>query len=404
MLANFFLKIIMTNLNSHPNLLGMSHAQLITFCKSLGEPAFRAQQLIQWIHQRGVTQFDDMQNLSKVFRQKLKEVACIQLPEVAFDTQAPDGTHKWVLKLADGNCIETVFIPEKTRGTLCISSQVGCVLNCDFCSTGKQGFNRNLSASEIISQVFIAVRALSYENGLHDKQVTNIVFMGMGEPLLNLDEVLSTISILLDDFAYGFSKRRVTVSTAGVVPQLYELRQATDVALAISLHAPDDALRNILVPINKKYPLKELMTACKYYFQDEPRRSITMEYVMLAGVNDQRQHAKALAKLLQGIRVKINLIPFNPFPNTIYQRSSDEAIEVFRNYLINAGFNTTVRRTRGEKIDAACGQLVGRVQDRTKRQKQYGIQLGETQSIPLNSLKEKLFVRRTSSKEHPKEK
>lgn len=391
----------MTNLNPLPNLLGMSHTELIDFCKSLGEPKFRAQQLLQWIHQHGVTQFDDMQNLSKAFRQKLKDLACIQLPSIAYDAQAPDGTHKWVLTLSDGNCIETVFIPGKTRGTLCISSQVGCVLNCDFCSTGKQGFNRNLSASEIIAQVFIAVRALSCDKGSHDKQVTNIVFMGMGEPLLNLDAVLSTISILLDDFAYGFSKRRVTVSTAGVVPQLYELRKATDVALAISLHAPDDALRNMLVPINKKYPLKELMIACKHYFQDEPRRSITMEYVMLAGVNDQRQHAKALVKLLQGVRAKINLIPFNPFPNTTYQRSSDETIEVFRNDLINAGFNTTVRRTRGEKIDAACGQLVGRVQDRTKRQKQYGIQLNQPHAISLQSVKEKILIRRT---DNPKDK
>jgi 23S rRNA (adenine2503-C2)-methyltransferase len=254
---------------------------------------------------------------------------------------------------------------------LCISSQVGCVLNCDFCSTGKQGFNRNLTTAEIISQVWIAVRALSKTDGIHDHAVTNVVFMGMGEPLLNYDNVLPTIHLLLDDFAYGLSKRRVTISTAGVVPELMKLRDATDAALAVSLHAPNDELRNKLVPLNKKYPLKDLMAVCKTYFKDDNRRSITMEYVMLDGVNDTPQHAKQLIRVLDGVRAKINLIPFNPFPNTDYQRSKTETIFQFRDILMQAGLNTTIRRTRGDDIDAACGQLVGQVKDRTRRQERH---------------------------------
>jgi len=284
---------------------------------------------------------------------------------------AADGTYKWLLRLADGNCIETVFIPEKTRGTLCISSQVGCILNCDFCSTGKQGFNRNLTTAEIISQLWIAVRKLSKQNGLHDHTVTNVVMMGMGEPLLNLDNVVPALHIMLNDFAYGLSKRRVTVSTAGVVPAMYQLRAATDVALAVSLHAPNDELRNEIVPLNKKYPLKELMAVCREYFKEDKRRSITMEYVMLAGVNDKPEHARQLIKLLDGIRVKMNLIPFNPFPMTDYQRSDMATIDRFKDILMQAGLNTTVRRTRGDDIDAACGQLVGQVKDRTRRNERY---------------------------------
>jgi 23S rRNA (adenine2503-C2)-methyltransferase len=260
-----------------------------------------------------------------------------------------------------------VFIPEKTRGTLCISSQVGCILNCDFCSTGKQGFNRNLTTAEIISQVWIAVRKLSRTNGLHDHAVTNVVLMGMGEPLLNFDNVLPALNLMLDDFAYGLSKRRVTVSTAGVIPVMQKLRDASDVALAVSLHAPNDELRNELVPLNKKYPLKELMATCRDYFKEDGRRSITMEYVMLAGVNDTPSHAKQLIKILDGVRAKMNLIPFNPFPNSSYQRSDMDTIMAFRDILMKAGLNTTIRRTRGDDIDAACGQLVGEVADRTRR-------------------------------------
>ena len=271
----------------------------------------------------------------------------------------------------DGNCIETVFIPEKTRGTLCVSSQVGCILNCDFCSTGKQGFSRNLSTAEIIAQVFIAVRTLSLENGLHDHAVTNVVMMGMGEPLLNLENVLPALNLMLDDFAYGLSKRRVTVSTAGVVPKMEALRAASDVALAVSLHAPNDELRNLLVPLNKKYPLADLMAVCRDYFKNDNRRSITMEYVMLDGINDTPVHAKQLVRLLNGVPAKMNLIPFNPFPNTDYKRSTDQSIAVFRDILMKAGLNTTVRRTRGDDIDAACGQLVGQVKDRTRRQERY---------------------------------
>lgn len=370
---------------SKTNLLGLDKKAMESFFANIGEKSFRAQQVLKWIHFNGVTDFQAMTNLSKELRQKLTETAAIALPEVLFEKAASDGTHKWLLKLHDGNCIETVFIPEKTRGTLCISSQVGCILNCDFCSTGKQGFNRNLTTAEIISQLFIAVRALSNSNGLHDHAVTNVVMMGMGEPLLNLDNVIPALHLMLDDFAYGLSKRRVTVSTAGVVPALRELRAATDVALAVSLHAPNDELRNKIVPLNKKYPLKELMGVCKTYFKDDPRRSITMEYVMLADVNDTPEHAKQLIRILDGVRSKINLIPFNPFPHTDYKRSNPETIFRFRDILMKAGLNTTIRRTRGDDIDAACGQLVGEVKDRTRRKQRY-LQAKKIGSQAPNSL------------------
>ncbi|EKD70145.1 MAG: hypothetical protein ACD_46C00621G0003, partial [uncultured bacterium] len=329
------------------------------------------QQVLKWIHFNGVDNFDAMTNLSKDLRKKLAEKAEIIIPQILFEKAASDGTHKWLLRLNDGNCIETVFIPEKTRGTLCISSQVGCILNCDFCSTGKQGFNRNLTTAEMISQLWIAVRKLSLQQGIHDHAVTNVVMMGMGEPLLNFDNVLPALNLMLDDFAYGLSKRRVTVSTAGVVPIMYQLREMSEVALAVSLHAPNDELRNKIVPLNKKYPLKELMAVCREYFKDDNRRSITMEYVMLANVNDSPIHAKQLIKLLDGVRAKVNLIPFNPFPHTDYQRSDTETIMRFRDILMQAGLNTTIRRTRGDDIDAACGQLVGQVKDRTRRQERF---------------------------------
>lgn len=351
------------------NLIGLDQTAMQDFFISIGEKPYRAQQVLKWIHFAGAANVSEMTNISKDLRQKLAEIAEIRLPEILLEKAAADGTHKWLLRLHDGNCIETVFIPEKSRGTLCISSQVGCVLNCDFCSTGKQGFNRNLTTAEIIGQLWIAVRKLSRNQGTHDHQVTNVVMMGMGEPLLNFDNVVPALHLMLNDHAYGLSKRRVTVSTAGVVPAIYELRKVSDVALAISLHAPNDALRNQIVPLNKKYPLKELIAACKAYFKEDKRRYVTIEYVMLSGINDSEEHARELIKLLKGLRVKINLIPFNPFPHTTYQRSNDATIRRFSGLLMAAELNTTTRRTRGDDIDAACGQLVGEVHDRTRRSK-----------------------------------
>ncbi len=353
------------------NLLGMDRKSMQEYFTSIGEKPWRADQILKWIHFNGVTDFQLMTNLSKDLRSKLAETAEVVAPEVIFEKKAEDGTYKWLLRLYDGNCIETVYIPEKTRGTLCISSQVGCILNCDFCSTGKQGFSRNLTTAEIMSQLWIAVRKLSKENGLHDHAVTNVVMMGMGEPLLNFDNVIPALNLMMDDHAYGLSKRRVTVSTAGVVPALIELQKVSDCALAVSLHAPNDELRNKLVPLNKKYPIKELMAVCRTYFNNEPRRSITMEYVMLDGVNDTPLHARQLIRILEGVQAKVNLIPFNPFPHADYQRSTDDAIMTFRDILMKSGLNTTVRRTRGDDIDAACGQLVGQVKDRTRRNERF---------------------------------
>ena len=349
------------------NLLNYNYQQLRELLSSWGEKPFRAQQLIQWIHQTGLHDFIQMTNLGKALREKLSRLSFIGVPEIITCQKSADGTHKWLLKLECGNCIETVFIPEKNRGTLCVSSQVGCALNCSFCSTAKQGFNRNLSTAEIIGQVWLAARELSSSQGAHDKRVTNVVMMGMGEPLLNFDNVVSAMNIMMDDFAYGLSKRRVTLSTSGVLPDLERLREISPVALAVSLHAPNDELRNELVPINKKYPLKQLMALCKTYFKDEPRRKVTFEYVMLKGVNDQREHALQLVKLLKNVPAKVNLIPFNPFPLAQYERSSQEAIDAFRDLLISHGINTITRKTRGDDIDAACGQLAGEVKDRTSR-------------------------------------
>ncbi|MGQ3887767.1 23S rRNA (adenine(2503)-C(2))-methyltransferase RlmN [Legionella sp. CNM-1927-20] len=349
------------------NLLNFNYQQMREFFQQLGEKPFRAQQVMQWIHQFGFNDFSQMTNLGKSLREQLSEIAEIRLPEITSWQKSNDGTYKWLLKLECNNCIETVFIPEKNRGTLCVSSQVGCALNCSFCSTAKQGFNRNLSTAEIISQVWLAVRELSKNKGIHDKQVTNVVMMGMGEPLLNFDNVVTAMDIMMDDFAYGLSKRRVTLSTSGVLPDLERLREVSPVALAVSLHAPNDELRNELVPINKKYPLAKLMALCKRYFKDEPRRKVTFEYVMLKGVNDQPEHAFQLVKLLHNIPAKVNLIPFNPFPLTQYERSSEATINQFRDILMAKGINTITRKTRGDDIDAACGQLAGSVKDRTSR-------------------------------------
>jgi 23S rRNA (adenine2503-C2)-methyltransferase len=368
-----------TQLPTKTNLLGLDRKGMEDFFLTLGEKSYRAQQVLKWIHFQGVSDIKSMTNLSKSLRTKLEEVAEIRLPEIAYESTAHDDTQKWLLRLSDGNCIEAVYIPEKSRGTLCVSSQVGCTLNCDFCSTGKQGFSRNLTTAEIISQLWVVARSLSRENGLHDRAVTNVVMMGMGEPLLNFDSVVSAMNIMLDDFAYGLSKRRVTLSTAGVVPAMKQLREVSDVALAVSLHAPNDELRNVLVPLNKKYPLKELMAVCKEYFKDDNRRYVTMEYVMLAGVNDSPKHAKELITLLQDVRAKVNLIPFNPFPSTIYKRSDQATIDQFRETLMAAGINAITRKTRGDDIDAACGQLVGQVKDRTRRSERHKLKIAAGQ-------------------------
>ncbi|MBL1276106.1 MAG: 23S rRNA (adenine(2503)-C(2))-methyltransferase RlmN [Ectothiorhodospiraceae bacterium] len=357
-------------MSSKVNLLNFTRADMEVFFAEMGEKAFRANQVIQWMHQYGVDNFDAMTNLSKSLRAKLEDVAEIRTPEVLIDQASVDGTHKWLLKLDSGNSIETVFIPEKNRGTLCISSQVGCALECSFCSTGQQGFNRNLTVAEIIGQVWVANKALGWDpmaNGKRERIISNVVFMGMGEPLLNFDCTVKTIEILVDDFAYGLSKRRVTVSTSGVVPALLRLKEVSDVALALSLHAPNDELRDVLVPINKKYPLDKVLGACKDYISGDTRRKVTIEYVMLEGVNDSVAHARQLVKVLKDVPSKVNLIPFNPFPKTQYKRSSDEAIVRFRDVLIKGGLITLTRRTRGDDIDAACGQLVGIVMDKTKR-------------------------------------
>ena len=358
-------------MNQKTNLLNLNYEKMRDFFTAIGEKPYRAQQVLQWIHQYGFYDFSQMTNLGKGLREKLDQIAEITLPKIVTSQKSHDGTCKWLLELDCGNCIETVFIPEANRGTLCVSSQVGCALNCSFCSTAKQGFNRNLSTAEIIGQVWLAVRELSENKGAHDKKITNVVMMGMGEPLLNFDNVVAAMDIMMHDFAYGLAKRRVTLSTSGVLPELKRLRDESPVALAVSLHAPNDELRDQLVPINKKYPLAELMALCKDYFRDEKKRKITFEYVMLRGVNDQPEHADQLIKLLKNIPAKVNLIPFNPFPLTEYQRSSQATIDAFRDRLVAKGINTITRKTRGDDIDAACGQLAGEVKDRTSRSERW---------------------------------
>jgi 23S rRNA (adenine2503-C2)-methyltransferase len=344
------------------NLLDFDRKGLAAFFVELGEKPFRATQLLKWIYQEGVEDFDLMTNLSKSMREFLKENCIIATPEIVVEQIAPDGTRKWALQTSCGNRVETVFIPEEGRGTLCVSSQIGCALACTFCSTAQQGFNRNLTTAEIIGQVRVAQERLGAE-----KRITNVVMMGMGEPLLNFDNVVAAMNLMMDDFTFGLSKRRVTISTSGVVPAMYRLTQVCDVSLAVSLHAVTDELRDILVPINKKYPLKELIEACRDNAKIAPRRTITFEYVMLNGINDSMEDARGLIKLLKTVPSKINLIPFNPFPQSSYQCSSKAAIERFKTALNDAGIVTTVRKTRGEDIDAACGQLVGQVDDKSRR-------------------------------------
>ena len=353
------------------NLLGLDRAALEAFFIAMGDKKFRANQVMKWIHQLGVTDFQQMNNLSKDLRNQLTEISCIQNIKVVKDQLSKDGTRKWLLQLADGNHIEAVFIPEDDRGTLCVSSQVGCALDCSFCSTGRQGFNRNLSTAEIISQLWLASSLLEEEKK-PGRKVTNVVMMGMGEPLLNFDNVVSAVSIMMDDFAYGLSKRRVTVSTAGVVPAIDRLGDTLDMRLAVSLHASNDELRNELVPVNKKYPLKELMAACRRFIEKQNTRSrITFEYVLLDGINDKPEHARELIKLLKGIPALMNLIPFNPFEGSGYKTSSRLAVSRFAEILHKAGMTTVIRKTRGEDIDAACGQLAGQIEDKSRRHRRF---------------------------------
>jgi len=353
------------------NLLGLDRAGLENFFESIGEKKFRATQVMKWIHQLGVTDFQEMNNLSKALRNQLAETSCVQNLHVAKDQISSDGTRKWLLQLPDGNHIEAVFIPEDDRGTLCVSSQVGCALDCSFCSTGRQGFNRNLNTAEIISQVWIAAHLLEEEKK-PGRKITNVVMMGMGEPLLNFDNTVTAVRIMMDDFAYGLSKRRVTVSTAGVVPAMDRLGDTLDMRLAVSLHATNDALRDELVPVNKKYPLKELMAACRRFIDKQNTRSrITFEYVMLDGINDKPEHARELIKLLKGIPTLMNLIPFNPFEGSGYRTSSKNAVNRFREILHASGMTTVVRKTRGEDIDAACGQLAGKIEDKSRRHRRF---------------------------------
>jgi len=353
------------------NLLGLDSGGLQAYCASLGERPFRARQLMRWMHGAGVDDFNAMTDVSRPLRERLAQEAVVAAPPVLLDTTAPDGTRKWLLDVGTGNAIESVFIPEPERGTLCVSSQAGCALACTFCSTGHQGFNRNLTTDEIIGQLWIANRLLKRETGA-DRPVTNVVMMGMGEPLHNFDNVVAALRLMLDDFAYGLSRRRVTLSTAGLVPGIDRLRETCPVALAVSLHAPNDRLRDELVPINRKYPIRELLAACLRYIEKAPRDFVMFEYVLLDGVNDSAAHARELAALVKDVPCKVNLIPFNPFPGTRYAKSAPAAVERFREILMQGGLITTVRKTRGDDIAAACGQLAGQVQDRTRRKERDG--------------------------------
>jgi 23S rRNA (adenine2503-C2)-methyltransferase len=348
------------------NLLDFDQEKLAAFFAESGEKPFRAKQLLRWMHQFGESDFSRMSDLSKALREKLGGLAVIEPPRLIQEQISDDGTRKWLLDVGAGQGVETVFIPEGDRGTLCVSSQVGCALECSFCSTGKQGFNRNLSVAEIIGQLWWANKALGC-TPRNERVISNVVLMGMGEPLLNFDNTVTALRLMLDDNAYGLSRRRVTVSTSGIVPAMDRLREQCPVALAVSLHAPNDALRDILVPINKKYPLSELMAACRRYVVDAPRDFITFEYVMLDGVNDSPAHARELVALTRDVPCKFNLIPFNPFPDSEYKRSSADVIRRFGAILIEAGRVVTTRKTRGDDIDAACGQLAGKVQDKTRR-------------------------------------
>lgn len=378
-------------MNQQPdNLLNYSVSGLIQWCGNLGEKPFRAKQLAKWIHQSGVDDFNSMTDLAKPFRHNLVGRACIKVPPIISDHVSKDGTRKWLFDVGNGDAVETVFIPEERRGTLCVSSQAGCAVNCRFCSTGKQGFSRNLSTAEIVAQLWKANGLLRGDNNrayAQERPVTNVVMMGMGEPLLNYDALVPALQLMLDDSAYGLSRRRVTVSTSGVVPFMDRLSQDCAVALAVSLHAPNDALRDHLVPLNKKYPLRELLNACLRYLKFAPRDFITFEYVMLDGVNDKPEHAHQLLEIAKIVPCKFNLIPFNPFPDSGLLKSTLPAIKTFVEILSAAGVVTTVRKTRGDDIDAACGQLAGEVKDRTKIKERL------VATVSLDELRSSLKVR-----------
>ena len=358
--------------NKKVNLLGYSLKSLEDFFDSIEEPKFRAKQLIKWIHQKGVLDFDEMSDLNKNLREKLKSIALIKPPQIEEVHKSSEGTKKYLIKLESGSMVEMVRIPEKKRITLCISSQVGCALECTFCSTGRQGFNRNLTSAEIVGQLWLANNKLREQNNYKSlkkdkKIITNVVMMGMGEPLANYKHVVHALEMMLDDNIYGLSRRKVTLSTSGLVPAIDKLRLDCPVSLAVSLHAPNNEIRDEIVPINKKYPLHELMKSCIRYIEKAPRDFITFEYVMLANVNDSVEQAKELVNLIKDVPSKVNLIPFNPFPKSGYKCSNKIAIKVFQDILMEAGIVTTIRKTRGDDIDAACGQLAGQVQDKTKR-------------------------------------
>ncbi|MBD9415531.1 23S rRNA (adenine(2503)-C(2))-methyltransferase RlmN [Pseudomonas sp. PDM16] len=370
------------------NLLGLTQREMESFFDRIGEKRFRAGQVMKWIHHFGVEDFDAMSNLGKALREKLSACAEIRGPEIVSQDISSDGTRKWVVRVASGSCVETVYIPQGGRGTLCVSSQAGCALDCSFCSTGKQGFNSDLTAAEIIGQVWIANKSFGTVPAKIDRAITNVVMMGMGEPLLNFDNVVPAMQIMMDDLGYGISKRKVTLSTSGVVPMIDKLATVTDVSLALSLHAPNDELRNQLVPLNKKYPLEVLLASCRRYIEGlGEKRFLTVEYTLLKDINDQPEHAAQMIALLKDFPCKINLIPFNPFPHSGYERPSNNAIRRFQDLLHKAGFNVTVRTTRGDDIDAACGQLVGQVQDRTRRSERYIAvrQLGSEAVEPRNT-------------------
>lgn len=361
--------------------LGITRRQFESLLDGLGEKRFHAQQILKWIHHRGVNDFEQMTDISKRLRVELARMGEVREPEVVSEHVSRDGTRKWLIRSRSGSIVETVFIPEKNRGTLCVSSQAGCALDCSFCSTGKQGFDSNLSAGEIVGQLRLANRALAGCFEDRSRGVTNVVLMGMGEPLLNFDNVTSAVDLMMDDLGYGISKRRVTISTAGVVPAIYRLAETTDASLAISLHAPNDELRNELVPINRKYPVGELLAAARHYAVNlGEKRTVTIEYTLIDGVNDQPEHARSLIRLLADLPCKVNLIPFNPFPGSGYKRPNNIAVRAFQDRLAQAGLATMIRTTRGQDIQAACGQLTGAVSDRTRRQERYRrIALGVSQ-------------------------
>ena len=359
------------------NLLGLPRGEMQGFFASLGEKPFRAAQVLKWIHHRHAASFGAMTDLGKALRARLDTVAEIRAPEAVADRVSADGTRKWLFEVGAGNCVETVYIPDGDRGTLCVSSQVGCALNCTFCATAQQGFNRNLRASEIVGQLWAARRILA-DPGHSGPGITNVVLMGMGEPLLNFDNVVAALDLMLDDLGFGLARKRVTLSTAGVVPGIRALARRCPVSLAVSLHAPDDALRDVLVPINRKYPIDTLLAACREFAGVLPRQKITFEYVMLDGVNDTPEHARRLVRRLAGVPAKVNLIPFNPFPATRYRRSPDAVIDRFRDVLMAAGLMAITRKTRGDDIDAACGQLAGRVVPRSRR-------VAERRGLPVRS-------------------